>query len=78
MKLLCVSTYRGTTDHEKETIGAFRPGEVLDVSDSVGAFLLRAAPGCFATDDAAPPAPATEDHPVATAPNRMQKGGRSR
>lgn len=75
MKLLCVSNYRGTIDHIKGEEGQFRAGEELNVSPDIAAFLQRSSPGSFVAEEAAPTA---EDSQIADAPNRMQKGGRSR
>lgn len=78
MKLLCVSDYRGTVDHLTGVEGAFRAGDELEVSEDIAAFLQRSSPGSFAVDPPAPAEPAAEDSPIEAAPNRMQKGGRSR
>ena len=81
MKLLCVSNYRGTIDHIKGEEGQFRPGEELNVSPDIAAFLQRSSPGSFVAEKPAATAveePASDDNPIADAPNRMQKGGRSR
>ena len=75
MKLLCVSNYRGTVDHLKGEEGQFRAGEEIDVSEDIAAFLQRSSPGSFVAEK---PATVAEDNPIADAPNRMQKGGRSR
>jgi hypothetical protein len=75
MKLRCISSYRGTVDHLNGVEGEIRAGEEIDVSEDIAAFLRRSSPGSFAAEG---PAPVTDDSPVDTAPNRMQKGGRSR
>jgi len=75
MKLRCVSPYRGTVDHLNGIEGEIRAGEEIDVSEDIAAFLRRSSPGSFATDESAA---VVEDSPITDAPNRMQKGGRSR
>ena len=64
MRLLCISNYRSGA-------GDFREGAILDVSDSIGEYLLRDSPGSFATEDE----PKTEK--VASV-DRQQKAGRTR
>lgn len=65
MRLLCVSNYRSST-------GEWREGDVLDVSDSIGAFLLVDSPGSFVAEDA------PKERPPVPNVNRQQTGGRRR
>ena len=65
MRLLCVSNYRSSA-------GEWREGDVLDVSDSIGAFLMIDSPGTFVAETALEPKPAVPNV------NRQQTGGRKR
>lgn len=64
MRLICVSNYRNGTD-------AFIKGAILDVSDSVGEFLLRDSPGSFRVEAEAKPE-------KVEGVNRQQRGGHVR
>lgn len=64
MRLLCISDYRSGA-------GDYREGAVIDVSDSIGEYLLRDSPGSFVAEDEPKP------EKVASV-DRQQKAGRSR
>lgn len=64
MRLLCISDYRSD-------VGDYREGAVLDVSDSIGEYLMRDSPGSFVAEDE----PKAEK--VASV-DRQQKAGRTR
>lgn len=63
MRLLCISDYRSGA-------GDYREGTVLDVSDSIGEYLMRDSPGSFVAEDEAKPKKPGVD--------RQQKAGNTR
>lgn len=63
MRLVCISNYRNGDE-------SFQKGAILDVSDSVGEFLLRDSPGSFRVESEAKPEKVEVD--------RQQRGGRTR
>ena len=67
MKLRCTAAYRSG-------LGAWKPGDAVDVRDEVGELLLRDSPGSF--ERVAEPGPVTASGVPAS--DRMQRGGRVR
>ena len=62
MRLKCVSNYRSSA-------GEWRKDQVLDVSDSIGEYLLRDSPGSFRAEEPVDPVKSVD---------RQQRGGRRR
>ena len=85
MRLRCVSRY-------SSALGSFKPGELLDLKDAEGAYLLRDSPGSFeevieredpleeATEQVAEKlaAMSTETETGIVAPDRRMRGGKKR
>lgn len=58
MRLYCVAEFKGTVNPDNDAQGRYRVGEVVDVADYVGEFLMRCSADAFALDEPkAPKAP---------------------